>query len=64
MEHIRSAVRPLVTLLGFFVFALLTFILALRFADANMTLVLVSTFTESVGILLGYWFGQRKSGSG
>ena len=60
LDFVRGFVRPYVAYLFSAVFAGLAVYLTIRFADADLAKIIVVGFVEIVGIVIGFYFGQRQ----
>lgn len=62
LEFIRGCVRPFVTISGWIAILTLGIILALRFADREIALMIIAILTGSMTTILGFWFRERGIG--
>jgi len=61
LDGLRGLVRPVLTLAFALVILALAFILALKYGDAEMAKNVVGVVLTSAGIIIAFWFGQRKA---
>lgn len=61
LNFLRGVVRPFVTITGWTTLMVIATVLVLRFADKDMATIVLTSFMELIGIVVGFWFGQRKA---
>ena len=59
IELIRALVRPLVSVAVVTCLVILVMKLAFQFADLEITKLVMAEFIGIVGVIVGFWFGQR-----
>ena len=61
LNNIRGLVRPFVIATGWVALIVMVTALTLKFADMDMTKIMLVAFLELMSGIIGYWFGQRKA---
>jgi len=67
LDIIRGLVRPYIAISGWTAALVLAVLLALRFADREVALAVLTTLTGSITTIIGFWFRGRveeKKGQG
>lgn len=59
LDLARGLVRPFITVTGWIAIVILAVMLALRFADKEMALVIIGILTGSMATVIGFWFNER-----
>lgn len=61
LNFIRGLVRPYLAMTGWTTLMVIVTILALRFADKDIATIVLTSFMELVGLIIGFWFGARTA---
>lgn len=61
LDFLRGFVRPFIAYLFAIVFAGLALYLSIKFADIDIAKIIIIGFVEIVGIVIGFYYGQRTT---
>ena len=60
LDFIRGVVRPYLTISGWTAMLVIASILAVKFADRELAVNVLSVITGAMATIIGFWFGQRR----
>ena len=59
-EFMRAAVRPIITLVGFFTVCALVLKLGFQFGDRELAVFVLGEFFGFIGAMIAWWFRERS----